>query len=295
MLKKTLYISQGAYLSTWRRQLVIRPAAAPEVQETFPIEDLALILLEDPQITISHRLIQLLGEHNVALISCNANRLPAGLLLPLAGHSEMSARWQVQTAVSTSLKNQLWKQTVSAKITNQRNLLQANGRASELMDTYLAEVQPGDVTNREGKAASHYWNQLLPNFKRDPDGDPPNHYFNFGYAILRSIVARAIVGSGLAPVFGLFHHNKYNPYCLADDLMEPYRPYVDQRVLNWLDHNPLESTLTKPAKIHLLDIATADVFLAGRRKPLFNAVSSTTASLFKCFKRTSRQLSYPIL
>lgn len=295
MLKRTVYISQAAYLSTKQRQLVIRAPAYPKVEKTLPIEDLGLILLEDPQITLSHGLIQVLVEHNVAVISCNAQRLPAGLLLPLAGHSEMSARWQVQSAVSTTLKNQLWKQTVGAKITNQQNLLKLRGRPSEMMAIYLANIQPGDTSNQEGQAASYYWKQLLPDFKRDPNGEPPNNYLNFGYAILRSIVARALVGSGLATVFGLFHHNKYNPYCLADDLMEPYRPYVDRRVLNWLDHNPPAANLTKAAKIHLLDLATDDVWLAGRQKPLFVALSSTTASLYKCFKRTTRTLSYPIL
>ena len=295
MLKRTLHISHAAYLTTKYDQLVLRQGKPNPVEKTIPIEDIALVFLDHPQITLSHGLMRKLLALGVALISCDTRHLPAGLLLPLDGHSEMSARWQVQIKASQALKNQLWKQTIEAKICNQRNLLVRFKRPHAAMDVYLERVEPGDLTNLEGQAASFYWQQLFPSFKRDPEGEPPNHYLNFGYAILRSIVARALIRSGLLPALGIFHRNKYNPYCLADDVMEPYRPYVDLRVQRWVESQGLETDLSKAAKAYFLELATDEVIIEGKTSPLSVAATTTTAALYKCLAHEKRTIPYPVL
>lgn len=295
MLKRIVYLNQGVYLTTKAKQLVLQKPQHKAFKKTIPIEDIALVFLDDPQITLSHPLIQELLASSVALVSCNRQHMPAGLLLPLEGHHEMSRRWKIQTTASEILKKQLWKQTVEAKITNQRALLKYFKRPSTALDRYLEQIEPGDPTNIEGQAASYYWKALFPNFKRERDGAPPNHYLNFGYAILRSIVARALVCSGLLPAFGLFHHNKYNAFGLADDIMEPYRPYVDRKVYDWIAQEGLEASLSTAAKQYFLTLAHEDVTIAGKMSPLLSAASTTTAALYKCLARQKRTLIYPLL
>ncbi len=161
------------------------------------------------------------------------------------------------------------------------------------MQNYLTNVKSGDSTNMEGIAAQYYWKQLFENFTRERDGDAPNNFLNFGYAILRSMVARALVSSGLNPTIGIFHRNKYNPYCLADDIMEPYRPYVDELVLEWMNKPFRPTDMSKEAKAHLLQIATKDVKIDGLKRPLLVAISSTTSSLYKCMIGEQRVIRFP--
>lgn len=164
------------------------------------------------------------------------------------------------------------------------------------MYEYLKNVKSGDSTNMEGIAAQYYWRYLInPNFLRERYGDSPNQFFNFGYSVLRSIVARALVETGLLPVFGIFHKNKYNPYCLADDVMEPYRPFVDLMVIKWLKDNPSVKDLTKEAKAYFLRIATKDTKIGDKIRPILVAVKQTTSSLYKCYLGEKRLISYPQL
>ena len=292
MLKRTIYIGNPAYLKTSDNQLLIETPKAKTIK-SIPIEDMAILVLDHYQITISSQVITLLQGHNVAIVQCDAQHLPFGLMLPLYGHSEYSQRVRTQLSVSEPLKKQLWKQTVEAKIKNQKQLLQHFKRTNEHMDAYLENVKSGDSTNMEGIAAQNYWKHLFDNFSRDRFGGAPNHLLNFGYAILRSIVARALVGSGLLPVLGIHHRNKYNAYCLADDIMEPYRPFVDRMVFNYNEKNSEDSELTKQAKAYLLQIATQDVCIEGNTRPLMVAVTTTTASLYKCYSAESRTIKYP--
>ena len=195
---------------------------------------------------------------------------------------------------SEPLKKQLWKQTIECKIENQKEVLRRLGNYYEPMMDYRNNVKSGDLTNMEGIAAQHYWKYLISlDFLRQRFGDSPNQFFNFGYSVLRSIVARAIVETGLLPVLGIFHKNKYNPYCLADDMMEPYRPFVDWLVMDWLTRNPETEDLTKEFKAHILQIATKDVKIDGKTRPLMVAVKTTVSSLYKCYTGEKRQVSYP--
>ena len=224
--------------------------------------------------------------------------LPSGLLLPLSGNILQSERFQAQIEASLPLKKQLWQQTVQQKILNQAAILKI-ARNAEIgnMTAWANSVRSGDVDNREAVAAAYYWKEIfpdIPDFVRDRNGGPPNNLLNYGYAILRGIVARALVSSGLLPTLGIHHHNRYNAYCLADDIMEPYRPVVDKLVLEILaEIEEYPTDLSTEIKAKLLKIPVLDCVIDGNRSPLMNAVSTTTSSLAKCYLGTSRKLLYP--
>ncbi len=293
MLKRTIYIGNPTYLKLKQNQMVVVEPETKAIKGTIPIEDMALLLLDHHQITLSTQLINHLMGNTVAVVHCDNHHLPNGLMLPMVGHSELTERWRNQLNASVPLKKQLWKQTVIAKIENQKQLLEVEKKYSTPMQNYLEKVTSGDEQNMEGKAANHYWKYLLNDFQRERFGDAPNNFLNFGYAILRSIVARALVSSGMLPAQGIFHKNKYNPYCLADDIMEPYRPFVDKLVLEYIERNPTTEELTKEAKAYLLQIATQDVEIDGNIRPLLVAITATTASLYKCFTGERRTVLYP--
>ena len=296
MIKRTLYFGNSAYLSLRNNQLVVKKQG--EEEKTAPIEDVGFIVLDNPQITITNALLEALIENNCAIINCGKTHLPVGLLLPLAGNTLQSEKFQVQIEASLPLKKQLWQQTVQQKILNQAKVLQQNrGIEVKNMLAWANEVRSGDADNREAVAAAYYWKEIFPDipyFTRDRNGMSPNNMLNYGYAILRGIVARSLVASGLLPTFGIHHHNRYNAYCLADDIMEPYRPIVDKLVISIIRKtNSYPEGLTKEIKTELLKIPVADAIIDGRRSPLMNAVAMTTASLSKCFEGELRKVLYP--
>jgi len=294
MLKRTIYIGNSTYLKLKDNQLKIEDPLTKEVKGSVPIEDLGFLVLDHYQITLSHQLIIALQQNNVAIISCDESHLPLGLMLPMNGHVEYSERLRNQINCSEPLRKQLWKQTVEAKIYQQKEVLRKSKLPFEPMITYMNDIKSGDSTNMEGIAAQHYWKYLFDDFTRERKGDAPNNFLNFGYAILRSMVARALVSSGLNPTIGIFHKNKYNAYCLADDIMEPYRPYVDLLVVDWLEQTD-SYVLDKSAKAHLLQLATYDVYINGLQRPLITALSITTSSLCKCFMGENRVIHYPMI
>lgn len=296
MITRSIYIGSPAYLKLKDEQMYIMEPSSNEMKGKVSVEDLGLLMLDHFQITISHQLIQKMMGNNVVVVSCDAHHLPHGIMLPLYGHTEHSDRIKDQLQASEPLKKQLWKQTVECKIENQKEVLKRLGNYYEPMMNYQNNVKSGDSTNMEGIAAQHYWKYLISlDFLRQRFGESPNQFFNFGYAVLRSIVARSIVETGLLPVLGIFHKNKYNPYCLADDLMEPYRPFVDWLVMDWLTKNPEIEELTKEFKAHLLQVATRDVWIDGKKRPLLVAVKTTVISLYKCYIAEKRLISYPEL
>jgi len=293
MLKRSIYIGNPSYLKLKQNQLVVQCPETKDVKGTIPIEDMAVLMLDHHQITLSSQLLNHLMGNTVAVIHCDNHHLPNGLMLPMHSHTELTERWREQLKATIPLKKQLWKQTVAQKIENQKALLQKRNAPIEAMDYYLSKLTSGDVQNMEGKAANHYWKHLLNDFQRERFGDSPNNFLNFGYAVLRSIVARGLVSSGLLTAQGIFHRNKYNAYCLADDVMEPYRPFVDRLVLQYLEENENAVELTTKAKAHLLNIATQDVLIDEKQRPLLVAVTTTTASLYKCFTGERRSILYP--
>lgn len=298
MIKKTLYFGNPAYLSLKNAQLVID---IPELKEeahrelarrSVPIEDIGLVLLDHKQITLTHGVLEALLGNNAAVITCDSHRMPIGLLLPLCGNTLQNERFRVQVDASLPLQKQLWQQTIQAKITNQATLLaESRGVVVQNMLVWAGDVKSGDPDNLEARAAAYYWANLFPKFKRDREGAPPNNFLNYGYAILRAVVARGLVASGLLPTLGIHHHNRYNAYCLADDVMEPYRPFVDKIAVELFDNGYTE--LDKEAKSRFLSIPVLDVLINGQRSPLMNAVGQTTASFYKCLTGETRKIAYP--
>ncbi|WP_313031204.1 type II CRISPR-associated endonuclease Cas1 [Soonwooa sp.] len=294
MITRSIYIGNPSYLKLKDEQMHILCPETKETKGKVPVEDLGLLMLDHFQITISHQLVQKMMGNNVVIISCDAHHLPHGMMLPLHGHTEYSDRIKDQLEASEPLKKQLWKQTVECKIENQKEVLHRLGNYFEPMLDYQQQVKSGDITNMEGIAAQHYWKYLISHdFLRQRFGDSPNQFFNFGYSVLRSMVARAIVETGLLPVLGIFHKNKYNPYCLADDLMEPYRPFVDLLVMQWLNLHPETEDLNKEFKAHILKIATMDVRIDSKIRPLMVAVKTSASSLYKCYTGEKRLIVYP--
>jgi CRISPR-associated protein Cas1 len=296
MIKRTLFFGNPAYLSTKNEQIVISYPDKEQETKTVAIEDIGVIVLENQQITITNGLLEKLIHNNVALINCDQYHLPIGLLMPLNGHTEQSERFKNQINASAPLKKNLWQQTISSKIMNQAGVLKEKGIPMRKMELWAKEVTSGDALNHESRAAVYYWQNLIQieNFTRGQKGIPPNNLLNYGYAILRAITARAIVSSGMLPTMGIFHRNKYNAYCLADDIMEPYRPYVDLIVCHIMGTEDTFEELTIEIKKQLLSIASIDVFIDGKNSPLMVAMSRTTHSLNQCFEGTSRKILYPV-
>jgi CRISP-associated protein Cas1 len=295
MIKRTLLFSSPAYLHTRHEQLVVETKGQTPPR-TVPIEDLGAVVLEHAEISISQTAIAKLLANNTAVVYCDAQHYPAGLLLPLDGNTLQQERFEQQIAASAPLKKQLWQQTVRAKIKNQALVLEYAGHSALPLLFKLKQVRSGDPTNEEGQAARLYWQQLFAplKFGRDRFGLPPNNLLNYGYAILRAAVARALVGSGLLPTLGIHHHNRYNAFCLADDLMEPYRPWVDRLVLELVRTDLTgEYPLDKASKASLLGLLTQDVLLREQRHPLMIALSQTTASLVRCFAAETDEILYP--
>jgi len=296
MIKRTLFFGNPAYLSTKNEQIIISYPDKEQETKTVAIEDIGVIVLENQQITITNGLLEKLTNNNVALINCDQYHLPIGLLMPLNGHTEQTERFKNQINASVPLKKNLWQQTISAKIANQAGLLKEKGIPCRKMELWAKEVTSGDALNHESRAAVFYWPNLITveNFTRGQKGIAPNNLLNYGYAILRAITARAIVSSGMLPTLGIFHRNKYNAYCLADDIMEPYRPYVDLIVCHIMETEDSYDELTIEIKKQLLNIATIDVFIDGKNSPLMVAMSRTTHSLHECFEGTARKILYPV-
>lgn len=310
MIKRTLYFGNPAYLSVRLSQLEIR---LPEVEKNttlstnfkessvkrIPIEDIGVVVLDNKQITITQGALGALLDNNVAIISCDEQRMPSGLMLPLAGNTTQSERFRHQIEASLPLKKQLWQQTIQAKIINQSAVLYSQrGMECGNMEAWAKQVKSGDTDNLEGRAAAFYWQNLFGNIKgfhRDREGVAPNNLLNYGYAILRAVVARSLVGSGLLPTLGIHHHNRYNAYCLADDIMEPYRPYVDRLVAEIVGSGANITELTPELKSKLLSIPILDVVINGRRSPLMIGVGMTTASLYRCYSGEIRKIAYPIM
>lgn len=310
MIKKTLYFGNPAYLSLRNEQLIIK---LPEIEKndslpdhfkkvseaSFPIEDLGVVMLDHKQITLTHGLIEKLLANNVALLTCDSTRMPVGMMLPLSKNTLQSERFASQINASDPLKKNLWQQTIKAKITNQARVLKKHRTCNIRNMLYWAgEVKSGDADNHEARSAAYYWKEAFPmigNFTRGRDCDPPNNLLNYGYAVLRAVIARSLVGSGLLPTLGIHHHNRYNAYCLADDIMEPYRPFVDDLVFSIVKSGENYSELTTSVKAKLLAIPTIDVMIEKRRSPLMVAAGQTAASLNLCFEGKLRRIKYPEL
>lgn len=310
MIKRTLYFGNPSYLSLKDEQLVLKmpqvekndtlPEAFKEqFVKTFPIEDIGIVILDHKQITITQALIEKLLENDCALITCDHRSMPHGMLLPLEGHSIQQERYSEQLNASLPLRKQLWQQTIIRKIENQCAILQIHTNCETgNMTQWANNVRSGDADNLEARAAAYYWANIFPefpDFTRKREGDYPNNFLNYGYAILRAVIARALVAGGFLPTLGIHHHNRYNAYCLADDIMEPYRPIVDNLVKQIISSYPDQTELTKEIKAKLLQLPVIEVNIGNSRSPLMVAASKTITSLHKCYAGETRNILYPTI
>jgi len=292
VIKRTIEISQQpAHLTVQHAQLVLKRDGA--VVGQVPCEDVGVVLVDQPQVTYSHAALAALAESDAVLVVCGRNHLPVAVLLPLADHTQVVWRLSDQLAVSRPLKKQLWRQLIRAKIRGQAlNLAAGSPARSKLLD-YARQVRSGDASNLEAQAARVYWQNWLPEelFRRDADASGLNSLLNYGYSVMRAALARAIVAAGMQPSLGLKHSNRSNNFCLADDLIEPLRPLVDDRARELYRQGYDE--LSVEAKTGLLKLLAEDVRLGDETGPLMVVLHRYIASLVKCFQGEFKRLEIP--
>lgn len=292
MLKKTLFFANKCAITTRLEQLVINSETR---NTTIPIEDIGFVVIENQESYISIPALSKLSNNNVSVIFCDEKHMPKSMLLNLDGHHIQQELFRHQINASEPLKKQLWQQTIKAKIENQSSFLKLLGKHRTPMDYYASKILSGDTDNREAAAASFYWKHIFDfEFKRDRYGNYPNSFLNYGYIILRAAVARALAGSGLLTTLGIHHHNKYNAFCLADDIMEPYRPLVDAKVIEIMKKHE-EQDLTTPIKAELLKVLTETVYFENNKSPLIVGLETTASSLQQCYSGKIKKLKYPKL
>ncbi len=286
MIAQTIYVQSQCHLRTKLHQLEL---CKDDTVSTIPIEDIGILILDHPQISYTTTLVEKLLEHNVQLVYCDTKHMPHGMLTPLRGNQRQQQIHNVQLGASKPVKKKLWQHIVRAKIHNQMLALCARQKDFDALRGLTRTVQSGDTTNCEALAARLYWSRffdIVPNFKRSPQGVYPNSLLNYGYAILRAAVARALVSSGLLVTHGIHHHNKYNAFCLADDIMEPYRPFVDIIVYDTVQEYFGQDLDIPHIKKAMLSVLTSNAVGNKEIHPLQIALSLTTASLVRYFEKT---------
>lgn len=292
MLKRTILIENKSSICTKNLQLVIKS----EIRESsIPIEDIGFLVLDHAEIYLSIPAMNLMIENNTAVIICSNNHLPNGMFLNLNSHHIQQEIFKNQIEASLPLKKQLWQQTIMEKITNQGILLHKITQNKNTFEFLASKVLSGDTTNMEGVAAQQYWKSFFElDFKRERFGDYPNNFLNYGYAILRAATARALSGSGLLNTLGIHHKSKYNAFALADDIMEPFRPIVDEKVHQIMQRYD-EQELNTLLKSELLQILTQTVYFKDEKSPLMVGLQKTASSLQQCFTGQRKKIKYPKL
>lgn len=301
MIKKSILLENKATITTKNLQLCIKTEAR---EANIPIEDIGFLVLDHAEIFLSIPAMNLLVENNTSIIICGKNHLPNGMFLNLNSHHIQQEIFKNQIEASIPLKKQLWQQTIVEKIKNQGILLERVSRQKNHFDFLASKVMSGDTSNMEGVAAQYYWKYFFDdsqtelgiqiNFKRERFGDYPNNFLNYGYAILRAATARALSGSGLLNTLGIHHKSKYNAFALADDIMEPFRPIVDEKVIEIIEKYP-DYELTTAIKAELLQILTRTVYFKDEKSPLMVGLQKTASSLQQCFVGTRKKIKYPQL
>ncbi len=292
MLKKSILVENKATLNTRNNQLIIKS----DIRESsIPIEDIGFLVIDNREIFISISAMNLLVKNNAALIICDEVHLPNGMFMNLNSHHIQQEIFKNQIDASVPLKKQLWQQTVVEKIQNQGILLQKITGKKNQFEFIASKVLSGDTSNMEGVAASAYWKSFFEmDFKRERFGDYPNNFLNYGYAILRAATARALAGSGMLNTLGIHHKSKYNAFALADDIMEPFRPLVDEIVWELIQHYD-EQELTTNIKSELVQVTTRTVYFEDEKSPLMVGLQKTASSLQKCFMGERKKIKYPQL
>lgn len=294
MIKRTLFFSNAVCLTLKNRQLVIQNKETRD-ESSVPIEDIGFVIIENNQVYVSIPAINALAENNAAVVFCNEKHLPFSMNLPLDCNTIQNQLFTAQIESSLPTKKRCWKQIIEFKIKNQAKVLEKYNINSVKLKQFASEVKSGDATNREAMAAKLYWDLLIGDvdWVRTRYGEYPNNLLNYGYAILRAATARALIGSGLLPTLGIHHHNKYDAYALADDMMEPYRPYIDDEIIAYMKTADKTEELTTDFKKSILNVLTRDVLIGKVTRPLMIALTITSSSLAKVFGSDAENLSLP--
>lgn len=297
MLKRTILIENKSSVTMKNQQLVLKT----ELRESsIPIEDIGFLVLDHAEIFLSIPAINCLIENNSSIIICGANHLPNGLLMNLNSHHIQQEIFKNQILASMPLKKQLWQQTIIEKVRNQGILLEKITKKKNNFEFIASKVLSGDSTNMEGVAAQYYWKYFpcpsleQEGLKRERYGNYPNNFLNYGYAILRAATARALSGSGLLNTLGIHHKSKYNAFALADDIMEPFRPVIDEKV-HEIMQTFSEQELNTKIKSELLQVLTRTVYFKDEKSPLMVALQKTSSSLQQCFTGNRKKIKYPKL
>lgn len=294
MSKRIVEVSQRAHLRLHNRQLVVEREGREPSQ--VPIEDLGLLLLDSHSITHTQQLLSACWQNNVAVVLCDEKHLPGAMLLPLEGHTLQSRIIAQQIEITEPTRKRLWQSIIQAKIREQARVLESSHKNSAPLPAFVTKVRSGDPENIEAQAARIYWQRLFgESFRRNRASDGINSLLNYGYAILRASVARAIVGAGMHPSVGLHHHNQYDSFCLADDLMEPLRPVVDLRVFEIAGASLDTPELDWPNKQALLEVLNWNCDIGNQHLPLLAALHQYAASLRKVFAGETKILAIPVL
>ena len=294
MLKKTLLVTQPGYISTANHQLLFHNKETSE-KVIIALEDIGIVIIENHQVTISAAIMSYFAMNGTTVLFCDNKHMPASITLNLNGNNRQTKIINSQLEAKKPLKKQLWKNIIEQKIKNQSLLLKKYNKNWKRVNDYSNTVLSDDTTNREGVAAQKYWSQIMPTsqFKRDHEGSYPNNYLNYGYSILRAATARSLTSSGLLPIVGIHHKNQYNPFCLADDIMEPYRPFVDEMVISIIMRNSDEVELTKSIKAEICKVLTCDTQFKNYQRPMLMAIQETTSSLANSFLENSNSIRFP--
>lgn len=291
MIRRSIIISSSSYISLKRKQLQITNKET-SISSTVAVEDIGILLIENQQSIITIPALTECMNNNCIVIFCDENHMPHSLMQPMEGHHLTGSRLKAQVS-NRKLNGSLWKHIIEAKINNQGLLLEHLGKGASYLFTLAKRVNLFDKTSKEGHAARIYWGELFGNqFNRDRDGPIPNNLLNYGYTLLRAATARAIVGSGMLPALGIYHSNQYNTFPLADDLMEPYRVFIDEEVYRlYTDGFTNVNLYTKGILIKTL---YRNVFINNTTKPLLLALSTTTSSLAECYNNNHSDIILPV-
>jgi len=295
MIERILDFSDtAARLSVRHQQLIVKQGAE---ERSLPLEEVAALVVSHPQVIYTQAVLAGLMENGGVFIACDERRMPSGMMLPLAGHHLQTERLQHQVGASQPVRKRAWQQLVCAKVRAQGRLLDALHGDDKGLIALAGRVKSGDPDNVEGQAARRYWPALFadPAFRRDQDAGGLNAFLNYGYAVLRGIVGRAVVAAGLHPSIGVHHHNRYDAFCLADDVMEPFRPLVDAAVARYAASQTVEEDLSIPMKRAVLETLMGRFDVAGEARTLFDVAAMTAVSLMKVFQGSRKTLVLPDL
>lgn len=291
MIDRIIEIANPARLKIRNEQLVIEREGFLSVAT--PVSEIAVLLLAHPQVTLSQAVLSRIAEAGGSVITIDGNFLPASMLLPVQAHFLQTERFACQVELSLPTRKRLWQQIVRAKICNQGELLRVLHGTDGGLTPMALRVRSGDMENIEAQAARRYWSLVFGNskFRRGSEGPDQNRHLDYGYTVLRAAVARALCAAGLHPSIGLQHKNRYDAFCLAADVMEPFRPFIDRRVAQWIQEHDPTASLDSSAKQWLIQTLSARYWAGKEQRTLFDILSSTANSLASAIARKQRDIT----